>query len=54
MTEEEAKEKLKNEKGETFLVRFNSSWVAPGFVLSKKSCGSDAVVEFNIEASGVK
>lgn len=51
MTEEEAKEKLKNEKGETFLVRFNSSWVAPGFVLSKKSCGSDAVVEFNIEVN---
>ena len=52
MTEEEAKEKLRKEKAGTFLVRFNTSMVAPGFVLSKKSRGSDIVAQFNIEASG--
>ena len=51
MTEEEAKKKLRNEKGGTFLVRFNTSMVAPGFVLSKKSRGNNTVAEFNIEAS---
>lgn len=52
MTEEEAKEKLRKEKAGTFLVRFNTAMVAPGFVLSKKSRGSDIVAQFNIEASG--
>ena len=52
MTEEEAKEKLRNEKAGTFLIRFNAAMVAPGFVLSKKSRGSDMVAQFNIEASG--
>ena len=54
MTEEEAKEKLRNEKAGTFLVRFNASMVAPGFVLSKKFRGSDIVAQFNIEASDSK
>lgn len=49
MTEEDAKQKLSSEKGGTFLVRFNTSIVAPGFVLSKKSRGNDTVAEFTIE-----
>jgi len=52
MTEEDAKQRLSSEKGGTFLVRFNTSMVAPGFVLSKKSRGNDTVAEFTIEASG--
>ena len=51
ITKEEAKERLRNEKAGTFLVRFNASMVAPGFVLSKKSCRTDAVAEFNILVS---
>lgn len=50
MTESEAKQKLLNHEGGAFLVRFNTSMVSPGFVLSTKSHSND-FVEYNIEAS---
>lgn len=52
MTESEAKQKLLNHEGGAFLVRFNTSMVSPGFVLSTKSHSND-FVEYNIEASFV-
>lgn len=48
MTESEAKQKLLNHEGGAFLVRFNTSMVSPGFVLSTKSHSND-FVEYNIE-----
>lgn len=49
ITEEEAKEKLRNKKPGTFLIRFNTSIVTPGFVLSRKSRNVDNVVEIDIQ-----
>lgn len=51
LTEEGAKEKLRDETAGTFLIRFSTSMVAPGFVLSKRSRRNNDVAEFNIEAS---
>ena len=48
MTEQQAKEKLRNEKGGAFLVRFNTP---AGFLLSKKSRAGDSVLDFAIGAS---
>ncbi|KAL9984602.1 hypothetical protein ACROYT_G006915 [Oculina patagonica] len=46
MTEQQAKEKLRNENGGAFLVRFNTP---VGFLLSKKSRDVNSVVDFAIE-----
>ncbi len=51
MTEQQAKEKLRNENGGAFLVRFNTP---VGFLLSKKSRDVNSVVDFAIEASDFK
>lgn len=51
MTEQQAKKKLRNEKGGAFLVRFNTP---AGFLLSKKSRDVNSVVDFAIGASDFK
>ena len=48
MNEQQAIERLRNEEGGAFLIRFN---IPTGFLLSKKSSDGDSVVEFTIEAS---